>query len=439
MGSGPDDVVEKGGKADASNPSCVKIKLKIEKNSQNLTCGWLVEQAAKEFEKAGVKERLVGLKTTESEANSEVKDQWLMDFERPLNCVTDCGDLEAVFAVAGVDDDIFQDKVSVGDFQLIKVVGTGASCSVMQVRHKRTGQLYAMKMMDKNRVLENEKRVERALTERKILSECRDHPFVIKLHWAFQTRRQIFFILEFCPGGELFHHLTTSEEGNFKEEVAKFYFCEILLGLEYLHSKGVVYRDLKPENVLLDIDGHVRLTDFGLAAVAKPEEKGVQLTSFVGTRGFLPPEMILKKGHGQPLDVFCLGCLLYMMLTGGLPHFSGDWDQLIRRRARGDKVVYPQYMSDGARAMCDWLLQFEPEKRPQIADIKAHTWVKKMPWDRILAKKTPAPIDPASSRQNFDEEFTRTPLPMMRVLGDDPGLHSDIQSTKKIEGISYAA
>ncbi|CAE8636221.1 unnamed protein product, partial [Polarella glacialis] len=128
-------------------------------------------------------------------------------------------------------------------------------------------------------------------------------------------------VLDFCGGGELFFHML--QRGRFEECDAMFYFCEILLGVEYLHSQQVLYRDLKPENCLLDDDGHIRLTDFGLSKDNLTQS--ALFTSFVGTAGYLSPEMVARQGHGYPLDYYCLGCLLYCLLTGSLPHYEGDY------------------------------------------------------------------------------------------------------------------
>ena len=150
---------------------------------------------------------------------------------------------------------------SVNDFELIKVIGRGGFSRVLLCRKKDTGRLYAMKILKKSKIV-REKKIRPILSERAILEQL-DHPFIVKLHWAFQSKEELFFILDICTGGEIFFHLNNFKR--FPEQLAKFYFCEILLGLEYLHSRDVVYRDIKPENILIDIDGHIKIADFGLA------------------------------------------------------------------------------------------------------------------------------------------------------------------------------
>ncbi len=129
------------------------------------------------------------------------------------------------------------------------------------VRKLDTGTIYAMKVVGKEK-LEGNAKLKQIYTERNILADM-NHPFIVKLYYAFESQYNVHFVLEFCPGGELFYHMRNVHK--LKEEQALFYFCEILLGLEHLHLNGIVYRDLKPENILLDLDGHVVLTDFGLS------------------------------------------------------------------------------------------------------------------------------------------------------------------------------
>merc|ERR1719421_2383607 len=212
--------------------------------------------------------------------------------------------------------------------------------------------------MLKDRVLSHEKRLERVITEKRVLSRL-EHPFVVKLHWAFQTGTHLFLVLDFCPGGELFFQMT--RRGKFEEKDAMFYFCEILLGLEYLHTQNILYRDLKPENCLLDAEGHIRLTDFGLSKDNLTHS--ALFTSFVGTAGYLSPEMVARQGHGFPLDYYCLGCLLYCLLTGSLPHYEGDYKAMIQRRVKGEPCAFPSWIKPDAQTLLNGLLAPDPEAR----------------------------------------------------------------------------
>jgi len=184
-------------------------------------------------------------------------------------------------------------KVGVQDFEMIKMIGKGSFGEVMLVRKKDTKTLYAMKILDKKNIIRRNQ-VEHTITERRVLGRTK-HPFIVTLHFAFQTGKKLYFVLDYCSGGELFFHLGRC--GRLRESLACFYSAEITLALSHLHSVGIMYRDLKPENILLDKDGHVKLADFGLSKEGIPN--GVSGTgSFCGTAEYLAPEILNRSGHG---------------------------------------------------------------------------------------------------------------------------------------------
>lgn len=157
-----------------------------------------------------------------------------------------------------------------------------------------------------------------AKTERDVLSYT-DNGFIVALNYAFQTTTKLFLILDFCPGGDLGRLI--SKQGKLSEDVARVYMCEVLLALEDLHRRDIIYRDLKPDNVVIDNEGHAQLTDFGLS-----KEGVLEVTngarSFCGSVAYLSPEMLKKAGHGKSVDWYLLGVLLYEMLVGKTPYFS---------------------------------------------------------------------------------------------------------------------
>jgi serine/threonine protein kinase len=185
---------------------------------------------------------------------------------------------------------------------MIKMIGKGSFGEVMLVRKKDTKTLYAMKILDKKNIIRRNQ-VEHTITERRVLGRTK-HPFIVTLHFAFQTGKKLYFVLDYCSGGELFFHLGRC--GRLRESLACFYSAEITLALSHLHSVGIVYRDLKPENILLDKDGHVKLADFGLSKEGIPN--GVSGTgSFCGTAEYLAPEILNRAGHGTGVDWWALG------------------------------------------------------------------------------------------------------------------------------------
>merc|ERR1712093_665410 len=213
-----------------------------------------------------------------------------------------------------------------------------------------------MKMLRKENLVKRNQ-VEHTRAERSVL-ETATHPFIVNLVYAFQTPRKLYFVLEYCPGGELFFHL--SRAGRFSEGRCRFYASEILLAIEYLHRLNIVYRDLKPENVLLDSDGHVKITDFGLSKEGISDNVGAK--SMCGTPEYLAPEILDKKGHGKAVDWYSLGALMYEMLTGLPPFYTRDREKLFERIRRGE-LQYPTYVTPVAKTILQSLLQRDPDRR----------------------------------------------------------------------------
>jgi protein-serine/threonine kinase len=250
------------------------------------------------------------------------------------------------------------------------------------------------------------------------------------MHWAFQSQHYLFIVLEFCPGGEIFYHM--NKVLRFSERVAKFYFAEIVLALEYLHTRSIFYRDLKPENILLDQDGHVKLADFGISRPHFTERD--RANSFCGSPEYMSPEM-LKQGriHGRTLDFYSLGALLFEMLTGLPPHFSENRDEMYRKILH-NKVEYPKYLSPMAKSLLKGLLVKNPDQRLGAAygiqEIKDHPFCMDINWDDVINKRLTPPIKPSQKYSNFDPEYTNLPVrftfeddlyqPQMQRRNSDP-------------------
>lgn len=193
--------------------------------------------------------------------------------------------------------DIFNDqRLSQSDFLVIQQLGKGSFGEVFLVQRKTTNNLYAMKVLRKQKIF-SQNLIRYAMTERNVLSYIK-HPFIVGLNYAFQTASKLFLILDYCPGGDLGSLIT--KEKIFSDQRAKIYMCELLTALEELHKRDIIFRDLKPENVVIDANGHTMLTDFGLS---KEGIIGSQAaTSFCGSIAYLAPEILKQQGHGKAVD-----------------------------------------------------------------------------------------------------------------------------------------
>lgn len=324
---------------------------------------------------------------------------------------------------------------SLDDFTLLKVIGKGSYGKVMLVGHKgEKDSVYAMKMLRKENVIKRNQ-VEHTKTERNVL-EAVSHPFIVTLVYAFQTPKKLYFVLEYCPGGELFFHLTRA--GRFSEGRGRFYASEILLAIEYLHRLNIIYRDLKPENILLDADGHVKLTDFGLS------KEGIQdnhsANSMCGTPEYLAPEILDKQGHGKAVDWYSLGALMYEMLTGLPPFYTKDRDKLFERIRRGE-LSYPSYVSQIAQDLLKGLLNGDPKKRlgggPYDGkEVREHAFFQGIDWVAITQRRVKPPWKPTitqgSDVKYFDKEFVDQPVVNSEL---DVG---HLRDADHFEGFSYS-
>nr|AML79256.1 putative LOV domain-containing protein [Bazzania trilobata] len=313
------------------------------------------------------------------------------------------------------------EALGLNHFRPIKPLGCGDTGSVHLVELRSTSEFYAMKAMEKS-VMVNRNKVHRARVEREILEKM-DHPFLPTLYGSFQTRTHVCLITDFCPGGELFLLLERQPQKRFHEDSARFYAAEIVLALEYLHCLGVVYRDLKPENVLIQRDGHVQLTDFDLSLltasrpqlfkppvnsgrrkknITKESLRPILLTepparsnSFVGTEEYIAPEIILGLGHNSSVDWWALGILLYEMLFGRTP-FRGRNRQRTFANVLHKDLGFPTSVpvSMGAKQVIRGLLHRDPKKRlgsdKGANDLKSHPFFSGINWPLIRCMDPPA-------------------------------------------------
>lgn len=214
-----------------------------------------------------------------------------------------------------------------------------------------------------------------------------DHPFIVKLYYAFQTSKYFFLIQEFCPCGDLSKMLQKKKK--IGEDEAKLYIAEVILALEFLHSQGIIYRDLKPDNIIIAEDGHLKLTDFGLSK--ENADSDFTSNSFVGTYAYAAPEVLKQKAHGKSLDWYLLGALLYELLVGLPPYYDKDQDVMNDNIING-ALKLPRGLSEQARDIILKLLSRNPLNRlgagPTGAkEIKTHPFFQGLNWDDIYNKK----------------------------------------------------
>jgi len=297
------------------------------------------------------------------------------------------------------------DKVTLEDFDLLAVIGKGSFGKVMQVRKKDNGKIYAMKVLTKKTIFERGE-VEHTKAEKNILQKlC--HPFLVNLNYSFQSADKLYFIMDYVNGGELFFHLQNDKK--FPEDRARFYCAEIVLGLEYLHNSGVLYRDLKPENLLLTGDGHICMTDFGISKEGL-ETADARTATFCGTPEYLAPEVLEGNGYGKAVDWWSFGTLMYEMLTG-LPPFYSEDIQVMYQQIMSAKLNITG-ISDTAKDLVEKLLVRDPNQRltdPKI--IKQHPWFSPINWKKLENKEVTPPYIPpvksAADLEMIDKEFTQ--------------------------------
>jgi serine/threonine protein kinase len=307
-------------------------------------------------------------------------------------------------------------KMSAEDFEPLTCLGKGSFGTVLLVKQRGTGRLFAQKQFRKASMTVHKKLIEQTKTERAILESINRHPFVVKLFYAFQDHEKLYLILEYAQGGELFHHLAT--ERMFSEEVSAFYMAEMVLALDHLHrTVGVIYRDLKPENCLLDSDGHLLLTDFGLSKVAVDEDATCR--SFLGTIEYMAPEVIQGEEYGMAVDWWSLGALGFDLMTGS-PPFSGNNNAKIQEKIVKSKLQLPFFLGPDAKDLLTRLLRKDPKKRlggnmpKDLQTIKNHRFFKKIDWKKLEMREVEPPIQPLITdpelAENFATDFTDLPL-----------------------------
>ncbi|KAI3115286.1 hypothetical protein CBS147333_1683 [Penicillium roqueforti] len=338
------------------------------------------------------------------------------------------------------DDAAAQAKARIGldHFNFLAVLGKGNFGKVMLAETKSSRKLYAIKVLKKEFIIENDE-VESTKSEKRVflIANKERHPFLLNLHACFQTETRVYFVMEYISGGDLMLHI---QRGQFGLKRAQFYAAEVCLALKYFHENGVIYRDLKLDNILLTMDGHIKIADYGLCK--ENMWYGGTTSTFCGTPEFMGPEILLDKKYGRAVDWWAFGVLIYQMLLQQSP-FRGEDEDEIYDAILADEPLYPIHMPRDSVSILQKLLTREPELRlgsgpTDAQEVMSHAFFRNINWDDIYHKRVPPPFIPTISSptdtSNFDQEFTSvTPVltPVQSVLSQ--------AMQEEFRGFSYTA
>ncbi|XP_024152436.1 protein kinase C epsilon type isoform X4 [Oryzias melastigma] len=303
-------------------------------------------------------------------------------------------------------------RMNLHDFVFIKVLGKGSFGKVMLAELKGTDEVYAVKVLKKDVILQDDD-VDCTMTEKRILALARKHPYLTQLFCCFQTKDRLFFVMEYVNGGDLMFQIQRSRK--FDEARSRFYAAEVTSALMFLHRHGVVYRDLKLDNILLDAEGHCKLADFGMCK--EGILNGVTTTTFCGTPDYIAPEILQELDYGPSVDWWALGVLMYEMMAGQ-PPFEADNEDDLFESILHDDVLYPVWLSKEAVSILRAFMTKSPSKRLGCVAaqgleeaIKAHPFFREIDWTLLEERKVKPPFKPRIKTKrdvnNFDQDFTR--------------------------------
>uniref|UniRef100_A0A8C1L6A1 Protein kinase C n=1 Tax=Cyprinus carpio TaxID=7962 RepID=A0A8C1L6A1_CYPCA len=295
-------------------------------------------------------------------------------------------------------------RISVNNFVFHKVLGKGSFGKVILAELKGRGEYFAVKALKKDVVLMDDD-VECTMVEKRVLALAWENPFLTHLYCTFQSKEHLFFVMEYLNGGDLMFHI--QDKGRFDLYRATFYAAEIICGLQYLHSKGIIYRDLKLDNVMLNKDGHIKIADFGMCKENMLGEN--RATTFCGTPDYIAPEILLGQKYSFSVDWWSFGVLLYEMLIGQSP-FQGDDEDELFESIRMDVPHYPRWITKEAKDLLEKLFERDPTRRlGVVGNIRGHAFFKTINWPALEKREVSPPFKPKvkspSDCSNFDREF----------------------------------
>ncbi|XP_061583859.1 protein kinase C delta type-like isoform X2 [Cololabis saira] len=285
-----------------------------------------------------------------------------------------------------------------------KVLGKGSFGKVLLAELKGRGEYFAVKVLKKDVVLMDDD-IECTMVEKRVLSLAWQNPFLTNLYSTFQSKEHLFFVMEYLNGGDLMFHI--QDKGRFDVNRAIFYAAEIVVGLQFLHSKGIVYRDLKLDNVMLDRDGHIKLADFGMCKENISADN--KATTFCGTPDYIAPEILLGQKYTFSVDWWSFGVLVYEMLIGQSP-FQGDDEDELFESIRSDVPYFPRWITKESKSLVEQLFERDPSRRlGVVGNIRAHPFYKNINWTALEKRELAPPFKPKvkspNDCSNFDPEF----------------------------------
>ncbi|TKC42927.1 hypothetical protein EI555_019456, partial [Monodon monoceros] len=349
--------------------------------------------------------------------------------------------------IDGMDGIKISQGLGLQDFDLLRVIGRGSYAKVLLVRLKKNDQVYAMKVVKKELVHDDED-IDWVQTEKHVFEQASSNPFLVGLHSCFQTTSRpvvgaqrflhsrpgnppahvfpgalrLFLVIEYVNGGDLMFHM--QRQRKLPEEHARFYAAEICIALNFLHERGIIYRDLKLDNVLLDADGHIKLTDYGMCKEGLGP--GDTTSTFCGTPNYIAPEILRGEEYGFSVDWWALGVLMFEMMAGRSPfdiitdNPDMNTEDYLFQVILEKPIRIPRFLSVKASHVLKGFLNKDPKERlgcrPQtgFSDIKSHAFFRSIDWDLLGKKQALPPFQPQITDDygldNFDTQFTSEPV-----------------------------